>query len=984
MNQKRSTSRQSVSKWIGESRFRIYAAVFTLAALPLALFLFSAHKLLVRQVNEKLITQGVQTTNLVGTLIGQQINQNKLLLESFAARPELVRSVQQNDFERMQLQLAEGQSMRPEFLFLSLCDTTGTAKAIYPRESSVLNKNFSFRDWYVSSGNGTRTYVSDIYQSEVGDKVRVTAIATPIKDRQGHVIGILVAAQTVDTILQDIRTLTSPKSSSVLSLVDQHGHVFGNDRASVKEITQQAKVDTGLIEQIRQGKSGTSLRTIAGIPLLVTYSPIRSLNWGVMIETPPGAIQKALWEYEKGLLILGLVITGLAVGAGGFVVSLYQRLRSSEKQVRTIIEEATDAFISINATGKITEWNPRAASIFGWTREEALGHDAEETILAPPSPASPRPSKKKILLRLFESADQLAKPGLIELVGIRRDGQRFPLEFSVSVTHQGTHCTLSLFLRDITDRKQAEQAVQDLNARLQTSNAALEVRNRETERATQLKSQFLASMSHELRTPLNAIVGFSDLLSEQLAGPLNEKQARFVGHIKTGSRHLLQLINDILDLSKIEAGHLQLEQEDVAVADLMPEVLSTIRPLAVQKKIRVVEDLEPQLAIHADRVRFKQIVYNLLSNAIKFTPEGGSLFVNAESEAELVRVSVRDTGIGIRPDDLAVVFDEFRQVGESTKGIKEGTGLGLAITRRIVEQHGGRIWVESEFGQGSQFSFTMPKAVVSPEPALVPALASVPRGSKLRRVLIVDDEPAAQELLASHLSTAGYEILTACNAAEAIEKAKTLKPDAITLDILMPDGNGFGALYELRRSPESAQIPVIIVSIVDQKNIGVALGAADYLIKPVDKEQLLKTVSHHVEKKKDIPTSVLIIDDDEQVREFLYQALTMAGFSACVAPNGAEALRALKNVVVDAIVLDLMMPEMDGFEVLEHIKTDTRLRDIPVVIMTAKDLTKKEIATLQKEATALIQKHADWKDSLLKQLDRAVESPAARSAVGAA
>src|SRR4051812_43741216 len=251
MTRTRSMSRKSVSAWISGGRFRIYAVVFTLAALPLALFLFSAHKLLVRQVNEKLINQGSQTTNLIGTLIGQHINQNKLLLESFAARPELLRSIQQNDFQNMQLQLAEGQSMRPEFLFLSLYDTAGINKAIYPLDSSILNKNFSFRDWYVNSGNGSRTYVSEVYETAVGDKVRVTAIATPVKDSQGHIIGILMAAQTVDTILKDIRTLTSPKSSSVLSLVDQHGHVFGNDRASVKEITQQAKVDSGLIDQIQ-------------------------------------------------------------------------------------------------------------------------------------------------------------------------------------------------------------------------------------------------------------------------------------------------------------------------------------------------------------------------------------------------------------------------------------------------------------------------------------------------------------------------------------------------------------------------------------------------------------------------------------------------------------------------------------------------------------------------------------------------------------
>src|SRR6266849_391963 len=277
-----------------------------------------------------------------------------------------------------------------------------------------------------------------------------------------------------------------------------------------------------------------------------------------------------------------------------------------------------------------------------------------------------------------------------------------------------------------------EQRVQARTAQLAAANKELELQNREVERATQLKSQFLASMSHELRTPLNAIIGFSDLLAEKTAGHLTDKQGRFVGHVRDGARHLLQLINDILDLSKIESGLLELLRESFSVSETMPEVLSVIRPLAMAKKIQI-EHVGKSLSIYADRVRFKQILYNLLSNALKFTPEGGRVRLESTSDGNLVSISVSDTGIGIRPEDQQLIFEEFRQAGETTRGVKEGTGLGLAITKRLVERQGGTIRVESELGKGSCFTFTLPVARAVPATvALVPppdtSVAAAPLG----------------------------------------------------------------------------------------------------------------------------------------------------------------------------------------------------------------------------------------------------------------
>src|SRR6266849_452969 len=365
-----------------------------------------------------------------------------------------------------------------------------------------------------------------------------------------------------------------------------------------------------------------------------------------------------------------------------------------------------------------------------------------------------------------------------------------------------------------------EQRVQARTAQLAAANKELELQNREVERATQLKSQFLASMSHELRTPLNAIIGFSDLLAEKTAGHLTDKQGRFVGHVRDGARHLLQLINDILDLSKIESGLLELRRESFSVSEAMPEVLSVIRPLAMAKKIRI-EHAEETFSVSADRVRFKQILYNLLSNALKFTPEGGRVRVEGSSNGSLVCISVSDTGVGIRPEDQQLIFEEFRQAGESTRGVKEGTGLGLAITKRLVERQGGTIRVTSELGKGSCFSFTLPAGRAAPQTEREVSTKDVivvdpqqEKGSKKPLVLVVDDEPSARELLASYLEGAGYAVTTVGSGAEAVEKACQLRPDAITLDILMPGGSGFGTLSELKKTAETAHIPVIVVSVV--------------------------------------------------------------------------------------------------------------------------------------------------------------------------
>ena len=491
-----------------------------------------------------------------------------------------------------------------------------------------------------------------------------------------------------------------------------------------------------------------------------------------------------------------------------------------------------------------------------------------------------------------------------------------------------------------------------------------------------MKSKFLASMSHELRTPLNAIVGFSDLLAEGTSGALNTKQKRFVDHIKQGSAHLLQLINDILDLSKIEAGQLELHSEEFLVKDALPEVLSTIDPLAMAKNIRVEQKLESKSLVKADRVRFKQILYNLLSNAVKFTPKGGQISIECVDDWDFVRVSVTDTGIGIRPED---------QEGQSSKN--SGKSREVLTTLSKAQDWGwpSRNGWSSNKEDGFRWKASWEKAADSP--LLFLPWSRHPRSARLKNrqkppsstasgrltplVLIVDDEVPARELLASYLEPE-YRVAMAESGVEALKEAQRLRPDAITLDVMMPGSNGFETLVALRKNPETADIPVIILSIVDQKQVGFALGAADYLIKPVRKPMLLETIRRHVPSPADEDSSILLVDDDPKALELLQEALRSAGYETQGVRSGTRALEVLANKVVGAILLDLLMPGMDGFQVIRHVRQEPALKDLPILVMTAKNLSPDEIALLSRETQGLLQKDGSWKQQLIAEVGRVI------------
>ncbi len=490
-------------------------------------------------------------------------------------------------------------------------------------------------------------------------------------------------------------------------------------------------------------------------------------------------------------------------------------------------------------------------------------------------------------------------------------------------------------------------------------------KGRQLEVASQHKSQFLANMSHELRTPLNAIIGFSEVLLEKMFGELNERQEEYLNDIFTSGKHLLNLINDILDLSKIEAGKMELEPAALNLRKLLEGTLVVVKERALAHGINLLLDMSDDIDnLIADERKVKQIVFNLLSNAVKFTPDKGKVGIKARQGDSTVEVAVWDTGVGIAPEDQQRVFEEFQQVGETLTGKPEGTGLGLALTKRLVELHGGSIRLESTPGEGSIFTFTLPITGEAQHAALTVDQQKIvterveQAASTGPLVLVIEDDPKAVDLLRIYLNEAGYTVETANDGEEGLEKAKRLSPSAVILDVLLPKVDGWDFLSQMKADATTKDIPVIIVSIVDQKGKGFALGAADYLVKPIKKEALIKTLEaiNWEPKAQKTPIKVLAIDDDPKAVELLAAALEPEGFQVLKTYGGEEGLALAKTEQPDIIILDLLMPEVNGFEVLDRLERFPATHKPPVVLFTVKHLTVDEKKQLRGRIARLARK----------------------------
>jgi signal transduction histidine kinase/DNA-binding response OmpR family regulator/HAMP domain-containing protein len=520
-----------------------------------------------------------------------------------------------------------------------------------------------------------------------------------------------------------------------------------------------------------------------------------------------------------------------------------------------------------------------------------------------------------------------------------------------------------------------EAKVEERTEALRLQQQALQAVNTRLEVANRHKSEFLANMSHELRTPLNAIIGYSEMLEEE-AGDLG--QEGFVPDLQKihgAGKHLLSLINNVLDLSKIEAGKMDLYLENFAIASTIQEVVATIKPLVEKNGNTLVVHCADGLGtMRADLTKLRQTLFNLLSNACKFT-ERGTVTLRAGRESvngdEWISFSVADTGIGMSPEQTGKLFQAFTQADTSTTRRYGGSGLGLAISRKFCQMMGGDISVASTLGQGSTFTARLPAAVVEPQAASLTrageTAATAPRLPEgAPTVLVIDDDLTVHDLLSRFFNKEGLRMVAAKSGEEGIRLARELRPAVITLDVLMPGMDGWAVLTALKADPDLSDISVIVLSIVDEKQIGYALGAADYLTKPVDWERLAAVLQRYQSPRS--PCPVLIVEDDASLRALLRRRLEKDGWTVIEAANGRVALEFMAEKRPDVVLLDLMMPEMDGFQFLDEVRKRAEWRSIPVIAITAKELTEDDRQRLNGGVKKILQKGAYSREELLSEV----------------
>ncbi len=647
--------------------------------------------------------------------------------------------------------------------------------------------------------------------------------------------------------------------------------------------------------------------------------------------------------------------------------SVLDALEHAVARTEAIVKTAMDGIVTFSKqTLQIRTLNPAAEAIFGHTEAQVIGEPV--TLLV-----GSRRYQNVDEARAFIDATALNSERR-EIVGRRADGSRFPLELVITENRVDQEPFYTGTIRDITERKQFEAEL------IQAKEAA--------EAANRAKSTFLANMSHELRTPLNAIIGYSEMLREEVEDLGQDEFAPDLDKISTAGKHLLELINNILDLSKIEAGKMDLYEEQFPVQRLIEEVAVTVTPLVEKNANRLVLDLAADLGImYADLTKLRQVLLNLLSNAAKFTQNGMITLrvkraekpIIASDDAQVVPpviyqpsfvFEVQDSGIGMSDEQLNRLFQEFSQADASTTRKYGGTGLGLAISRRFSEMMGGAIAVFSAPGVGTTFTVTLPVSrMQTPAIRVIPNLLRPIPG--LATVLVIDDDPVARDLITRTLAREGLRVISAADGAAGIAAARRETPDLITLDVMMPDLDGWAVLGELKADPELQDIPVIMLTMVDDKQRGLTLGAAEYLTKPVDRERLVQVVSAYRPTQlssSDGSPQILIVEDDPTTREMLRKMLEREGWQVAEADNGEAALGRVAERRPDLILLDLMMPKMDGFEVIGALRSTAIWRTIPVVVLTAMDLNNAERVRLNGYVEKVLQKGAYHHEELLRDV----------------
>ncbi len=761
----------------------------------------------------------------------------------------------------------------------------------------------------------------------------------PIRNREGDVIGAVLvfrdvteqrrAEQALAKSAHEIQDLYNHAPCGYHS-VDAEGVFVAVNDTELKWFGRTREELIGKIKHRDLVTPDTRAAYDAGFAYFLEYGEVRDLEFRI--------------AGKDGVVMDVLLNATAARGADGRIrqsrstmfdiTERKQAERKLESALRTnqlIMEHSLDVICTIDGQGRFDFVSAACAKLWGYQPEELVGRQYIDLVHPEDHPATNQAAAAIMAGRPVPNFENRYR---------RKDGTLIPVMWSASwsAEEQRMFCVA----HDVTERKQVEAVLQRAHVELTHANAELD-------RASRHKDEFLANMSHELRTPLNAILGMSELLTEQLYGPLTPRQAKSVNTIASSGKHLLALINDILDLSKIEAGKMELHCEPLNLDEFCQSCLAFVKTQAMQKQISVVSEQVGDVArVTADPKRFKQILVNLLTNAVKFTPQGGriGLTVAAPEGEGVVRFTVWDSGIGIASADQTKLFQAFTQVDSGLNRSQEGTGLGLALVAKLVELHGGNVALESEPGKGSRFIVTLPlTSPGEPPPAPEPEAAPV-EAPQFRHALIVEDDPPAAEQFVRYLAELSLSSVVHPRGEGVLEAALRERPDVILLDIQLPNESGWVALAKLKEHPQTRDVPVVVVSVVDEPGKARAMGAAAQFTKPVSRAQLAAFLHRPFSPKAEpaprpapmAPASgptILLAEDNEANIETLGAYLKAKGYDLHFALNGLIAVKLARELRPALILMDVQMPMLDGLTAIRELRADATFKSVPIVALTA-------------------------------------------------
>jgi PAS domain S-box-containing protein len=815
---------------------RLIAGLVVLCLAPLALLTWFSVSLSAKAVRGQVDARVRNTAAASAVYVNEQMDGLSELVGSYARRPSMVAAMGQpaarRHAETIAFHLEELQRARAGIAVAFVTEPNGRLIGVVPRTPSIVGRDFSFRDWYRGVTTSNRAYVSEAYETAATGNARVVGAAVQVRadaggGRKGHVLGILVAAYGLDTIQRFVDDYATAQGVR-LTVTDQRGVVVAAPGASPKGL--ESRRGDPLVAAALERRSGISERTTPAGRVVTAYEPVPGLGWTVTADVATDTAFAPIVELRRTVLLIGAVL-GLALLAGLVLLARALRqqtrterqLKDGEERTRELLEATAEAFISIDAGGLVTIWNPQAEQTFGWSSAEAVGRPLAELIIPEPS----RDGHDRGRRRYLETGEAPLLDRRVEVTAVHKDGHQFPVEVVIWAVGSGPTTTFSAFAHDITERRAAEHA--------------LEQAKQDADRANRAKSEFLSSMSHELRTPLNAILGFGQLLQ---LDDLSQEQHESVDHMLRGGRHLLELINEVLDISRIESGNLSLSPEPVEVLEVVKDVVDLIRPLAAEREIAVDAPsvAHPSPMVQADRQRLKQVLLNLASNAVKYNRHGGTIRVACQARpGGRVAIVVQDTGPGLSAEKMARLFRPFDRLGAEQSEI-QGTGMGLALSKGLMEAMDGALTAESVEGEGTTFTIELPEGTGpagSPDaPADAPPSPAPDDDDGRHTVLYVEDNASNLRLVERVMAErGGVRLLTTTSGEQVHDLVLQHRPEVVLLDLHLPDLDGEEVLGRLKADARTTAVPVVVISAdVNPDHIErvLAAGAREYLTKPLD------------------------------------------------------------------------------------------------------------------------------------------------------